>query len=110
MEIPGTVNASLAEFTGTLLATVEGVPLNVSTKVTVPVGVSGLLFATTVGLMLDCRNRVCGACPLVNVANPGPSATSTLPVVVLPAFVTVTVTGAETLGANVPSPEYRAVT
>jgi hypothetical protein len=67
VEIPGIVNASLAEFTATLLATVVDVPLTVSTKLTVPVGVSGLLFTTTVGLMPDLRNRVTGACPLVKV-------------------------------------------
>ncbi len=38
VEIPERVNASNAEFTGTLLATVVEVPLNVSTKFTVPVG------------------------------------------------------------------------
>ena len=88
-----------------MLATVVWTPLTVSTKFTVPVGVSGWLFATTVGLMLAWRNKVTGACPLVKgVKFPFPSETRTLPVVLLAAFPTVTVTVGETLGANVPSP------
>ena len=100
VEIPEAVNASNAEFTATLLATVEGVPLNVSTKFTVPVG-SRVPF----GLIEACRNSVTGAAPLVKVAKfPPPMETSTLPTVVLAAFPTVTGTGMDTLGANVPSP------
>jgi hypothetical protein len=108
--MPDAVNASAAWLISTLLATVVGALLTplrvtVSTKFTVPVGVSGDWFATTVGLIEDCRKSVTGAVPLVKVAKfPPPSETSTLPVVVLPAFPTVTVIGFETLGANVPSP------
>ena len=80
--------------------------MTVSTKFTVPVGVSGGVFVE-VGLIEDCRKSVTGAAPLVKFAKfPPPTETSTLAVVALLAFPTVTVTpgGVETLGANVPSP------
>ena len=100
VEIPEIVNASNAPLTATPLATVVDAPLNVSTKFTVPVGIR-----FPVGLMLAAKNSVCGAAPVVNAAKvPPPVATSTLATVVLLALPTVTVTGADTLGAKVPSP------
>jgi hypothetical protein len=97
VEIPFAVNASPATFTPTLVAPATGVPL--STKVTVPVG-----RRLPVGLTVACRNSVTGAGPDVNGTKFVPEATSTLATVLLPALLTVTFTGAETLGANVPSP------
>jgi hypothetical protein len=68
VEIPGRVNASAAWLITTLLATGVVAPLKVSTKVTVPVGDSGLLFATVTGLTVACRNSVTGPAPLVKGA------------------------------------------
>jgi len=56
------VNASLAEFTGTLLATVVDVPLDVSTKFTVPLG-----SRAPPGLIEAFKKRVIGVCPEVKV-------------------------------------------
>lgn len=105
VEIPAVVNASLAEFTAILLATVVVVPLNVSTKFTVPVG-----SRVPLGLIDAWRNNVTGAVPEVNGTKLPPAEAKTLATVVLLAGETVTLTGLETLGAKVPSPPYLAVT
>src|SRR5713226_3996687 len=100
VEIPPTVNASAAELRGTLLATVVVDPFTVSTKFIVPNG-----NRTPDGLTVACKNNVTGVVPLVNGAKfPPPIETNTLATLVLLALFTVTVTGVESLGANVPSP------
>jgi hypothetical protein len=98
--IPPAVNASLAALT-CVVATAVALPL--SKKLTVPVGSS-----TPLGLMVACRKSVVAG-PLVKVAQLvleviGRVHFRTLAVAELFALLTVTVTGAETLGANVPSP------